>query len=397
MANINSRYADVSENYMFRDVVRKADAFAKANPGVEIFKLGVGNTTEPLVPSVVEGLRHGVEKLASRETYTGYGDEQGDARLRKALAEWYASRGVSVGPDEIFISDGAKPDCANIASIFSDESVAAVQDPVYPVYRDSNIIAGRRIVYLDAVEANGFVPALPNERADLLYLCSPNNPTGAAMSREQLKAFVDYALANRSVVIFDAAYAEYIRDGSLPRSIYEIEGAKRCAIEIQSFSKSAGFTGVRLGWTVVPRTLKAEDANEGTLNRYWNRWQTTMFNGASNIAQEGGLAVLSPEGQRETRAQVDHYMENAALIRAGLANAGFTVFGGEHAPYIWLKCPRGLSSWGFFDELLEKARVVATPGAGFGKNGEGYMRVSAFGHRETIEKAVRSIVENIKP
>jgi len=272
-----------------------------------------------------------------------------------------------------------------------------VQDPVYPVYRDSNIIAGRRIVYLDAVEANGFVPALPNERADLLYLCSPNNPTGAAMSREQLKAFVDYALANRSVVIFDAAYAEYIRDGSLPRSIYEIAGARECAIEIQSFSKSAGFTGVRLGWTVVPRTLTAEDANEGTLNRYWNRRQTTMFNGASNIAQEGGLAVLSPEGQRETRAQVDHYMENAALIRAGLANAGFTVFGGEHAPYIWLKCPRGLSSWGFFDELLEKARVVATPGAGFGKNGEGYMRVSAFGHRETIEKAVRSIVENIKP
>src|SRR3989338_3114761 len=390
MANINSRYADVSENYMFRDVVRKADAFAKANPGVEIFKLGVGNTTEPLVPSVVEGLRHGVEKLASRETYTGYGDEQGDARLRKALAEWYASRGVSVGPDEIFISDGAKPDCANIASIFSDESVAAVQDPVYPVYRDSNIIAGRRIVYLDAVEANGFVPALPNERADLLYLCSPNNPTGAAMSREQLKAFVDYALANRSVVIFDAAYAEYIRDGSLPRSIYEIAGARERAIEIQSFSKSAGFTG-------VPRTLTAEDANEGTLNRYWNRRQTTMFNGASNIAQEGGLAVLSPEGQRETRAQVDHYMENAALIRAGLANAGFTVFGGEHAPYIWLKCPRGLSSWGFFDELLEKARVVATPGAGFGKNGEGYMRVSAFGHRETIEKTMRSIVENIKP
>lgn len=397
MAHVNPHYADISENYMFLDVTRKAKAFAEKNPGVELLKLGIGNTTEPLTPTVVEGLCKGVEKLSHRETYTGYGDEQGDARLRSALAEWYGARGVSIDASEIFVSDGAKPDCANIASIFSDDSITAIQDPVYPVYRDANVIAGRRVVLLAATEATGFVPAKPSEHADLIYLCSPNNPTGAVMNRQQLQAFVDYAFQNKSVIIFDAAYSEYIRDTSLPRSVYEIEGAKRCAIEIQSFSKSAGFTGVRLGWSVVPRELEAEGAQQGTLNRYWNRRQTTMFNGASNIAQEGGLAALSPQGQKETHAQVDYYMENARIIREGLTGAGFTVFGGEHAPYVWLKTPRGLTSWEFFDEILAKAHVVTTPGSGFGENGEGYMRISAFGHRENIEKAVSSIVEHVKP
>ena len=396
MAKINPYYAEVSENYMFADVVRRARIFADAHPDVEILRLAIGNTTEPLVPAVVDGLKDSVEKLARAETYTGYGDEQGNTRLREAIARRYAERGIAIDASEVFVSDGAKPDCANILSIFSDESVVAISDPVYPVYRDASVMSGRRVVLMDAVAENGFVPAPPSEHADIIFLCSPNNPTGAVATREQLKEFIDYALAHKTVLVFDAAYSEYIRDTSFPKSIYEIEGAKRCAIEIQSFSKSAGFTGVRLGWSVVPKTLIAEDAAEGVLNQYWNRRQSTMFNGASNIAQEGGLAALSPEGNRQTHEQVDYYMENARIIREGLANAGFTLFGGTNAPYIWLKCPAGRSSWQFFDELLEKAHVVTTPGSGFGKNGEGYMRVSAFGHRKDIEKAVRSIVDNFK-
>ena len=396
MAKINPHYAEVSENYMFADVVRRARAFADAHPDVEILRLAIGNTTLPLVPAVVDGLKNSVEKLARAETYTGYGDEQGNTRLREAIARRYAERGIAIDASEVFVSDGAKPDCANILSIFSDESVVAISDPVYPVYRDASVMSGRRVVLMDAVAENGFVPAPPSEHADIIFLCSPNNPTGAVATREELQGFVDYALAHRSVIIFDAAYSEYIRDTELPRSIYEIPRAAECAIEIQSFSKSAGFTGVRLGWSVVPKTLIAEDAAEGVLNQYWNRRQSTMFNGASNIAQEGGLAALSPEGDRQTHAQVDYYMENARIIREGLANAGFTLFGGTNAPYIWLKCPAGRSSWQFFDELLEKAHVVTTPGSGFGKNGEGYMRVSAFGHRENIEAAVHSIVANIQ-
>ena len=396
MAKINPHYAEVSENYMFADVVRRARAFADAHPDVEILRLAIGNTTLPLVPAVVDGLKDSVEKLARAETYTGYGDEQGNTRLREAIARRYAERGIAIDASEVFVSDGAKPDCANILSIFSDESVVAISDPVYPVYRDASVMSGRRVVLMDAVAENGFVPAPPSEHADIIFLCSPNNPTGAVAMREQLKEFIDYALAHKAVLVFDAAYSEYIRDTSFPKSIYEIEGAKRCAIEIQSFSKSAGFTGVRLGWSVVPKTLIAEDAAEGVLNQYWNRRQSTMFNGASNIAQEGGLAALSPEGNRQTHEQVDYYMENARIIREGLANAGFTLFGGTSAPYIWLTCPAGRSSWQFFDELLEKAHVVTTPGSGFGKNGEGYMRVSAFGHRENIEAAVHSIVANIQ-
>jgi len=396
MAKINPHYAEVSENYMFADVVRRARAFADAHPGVEILRLAIGNTTEPLVPAVIDGLKNSVDKLSRTETYTGYGDEQGNTNLRQAIAARYGARGVTIDASEVFVSDGAKPDCANVVSIFSDESVVAIQDPVYPVYRDANTIAGHRIVYMAATEANGFVPSLPSEHADIIFLCSPNNPTGAVMTREQLKEFVDYALAHKAVLVFDAAYSEYVRDQTIPRSIYEIPRASACAIEIQSFSKSAGFTGVRLGWTIVPKTLVAEDAAEGTLNQYWNRRQSTMFNGASNIAQEGGLAALSPEGDRQTHEQVDYYMENARIIREGLSGAGFTLYGGLHAPYIWLKCPAGRSSWQFFDELLEKAHVVTTPGSGFGKNGEGYMRISAFGHREDIEKAVRSIADNCK-
>lgn len=396
MAKVNPHYGEVALGYFSAEVAKRVRPFIAANPGLKIFKLGIGDTSEPIVPAVIEGLRKGVEKLSKRETYTGYGDGQGNKKLRDAISAWYAKRGVLIEPDEVFVSDGAKSDCANMLSIFSDESVIAISDPVYPAYRDSALMAGKKISYMKCEEKGGFLPEVPEGKVDVLILCSPNNPTGAAATREQLKTFVHYARKNKSIIIFDAAYSEYIRDLALPKSIYEIEGAKECAIEIQSFSKSAGFTGVRLGWSIVPKKLVVEDGPAGILNRYWLRRQTTMFNGASNIAQEGGIAVMSAEGQRQAHEQVDYYMENVRIIRQGLADAGFTLFGGVNAPYIWLKCPPGVSSWKFFDELLEKAHVVTTPGVAFGKGGEGYMRLSAFGHRENIEEAVRSIRENLK-
>ncbi len=393
MATINSNYRKLPESYFFLEIAKKVKAYADAHPGVELYKLGIGNTTEPLVPAVIEGLRGGVEKLANVETYTGYGDEQGDKRLRDAVRSWYASRGIQVDMADVFISDGAKADCANITSIFSHSSVVAVSDPVYPVYVDASILSGKRVIYMDALPENNFLPSVPNEKADIIFLCSPNNPTGAVATKGKLKEFVDYAHTNKSVIIFDAAYSEYIRDKNLPRSIYEIDGAKECAIEIQSFSKAAGFTGVRLGWTIVPKELAVSDSQQGELNKMWNRRQTTMFNGASNIVQEGGLAVLSAQGQTQTHAQIDYYMENARIIKEGLTKCGFTVYGAENAPYVWVKSSKQQSSWDFFDELLDKAHVITVPGVGFGKNGEGYLRLSAFGHRENIQQAVDSIVK----
>ncbi len=406
MAKINSNYDKLAAGYLFPEIAKRTKAFVEKNPGVEVLRLGIGNTTEPLSPSVISGLQLGVGKLADAKTYTGYGDEQGDARLRKAIADFYSKRGVLLQPDEIFVSDGAKPDSANIQSIFSDSNVVAVQDPAYPVYVDTNVIAGRTgghlgstyegIVYMPCNEQNGFFPEVPKIKVDLIYLCSPNNPTGAVATREQLSQFIDYARKNKAVIIFDAAYHSYISDESLPRSIYEIEGAKECAIEINSFSKSAGFTGVRLGWCIVPKSAVAEDAPAGKLNALWNRRQTTMFNGASNIVQEGGLAALSESGLAENQKVIDYYMENARIIRDGLKAKGFTVFGGTNAPYLWVKTPGGMKSWDFFDKMLSEAHVVTTPGSGFGPSGEGYFRVSAFGHRENIVKAVESIKSNLK-
>lgn len=395
MAKINSNYQKLPQSYLFSEISKKTKAFSEANPAGEILKLGIGNTTEPLVPSVIKGLKKGVEKLGKKDTYTGYGEEQGDSRLRVALADWYSKRGVNLGYDEIFISDGAKPDAANISSIFDSKSIVAICDPVYPVYLDSNIIAGKKIVFLRATLENGFIPSPPKQKVDLIFLCFPNNPTGAVATKDELKKFVEYALKNQAVIIFDAAYSEYIKEKELPRSIYEIEGAKSCAIELQSFSKSAGFTGVRLGWTVVPKNLIVEGSKVGEINQLWNRRQTTMFNGASNIAQEGGLAVLSEKGQKETHKQVEYYMENAQIIKIGLEALGLTVFGGENAPYLWVKCPKGLTSWEFFDKLLKEAHVVGTPGSGFGQMGEGYLRLSAFGHKENVREAIISIKENL--
>lgn len=406
MATINPNYGNLEAGYLFPEIGRRTREFLAAHPGVTVMRLGIGNTTEPLPPSIIEGLRRGVDKLAKVETYTGYGDEQGNASLREALAARYAGYGVTLDPDEFFVSDGAKPDSANIQSIFGADNIVAVQDPAYPVYVDSNVIAGRTgrsvngqyegFIYMPCTRENGFFPDVPSRKADLLYICSPNNPTGTVATKEQLAGFVAYALKHKAVIIFDAAYAAYIADPALPRTIYEIDGARECAIEINSFSKEAGFTGVRLGWTVVPRTLACENGEPGALHRLWFRRQTTMFNGASNIVQEGGLAALSETGQRECQAIIDYYMTNAKVIREGLESIGIEVFGGVNAPYIWMATPGGMRSWEFFDKLLNEAHVVGTPGSGFGPSGEGYFRLSAFGHAGDVKRAVRSIQENLK-
>jgi len=408
MATINDNYNRLAAGYLFPEIAKRAKAFSEKNPNAKLLKLGIGNSTEPLASTVVAGLKLGADKLAKVETYTGYGDEQGDTRLRKAIAAEYAKLGADVSDSEVFVSDGAKPDVGNIQSIFSSDCVVAVQDPAYPVYVDTNVIAGRggnydekngrydRLVYMPCTEQNGFFPEVPNQKVDLIYICSPNNPTGAVATKEQLAKFVDYAKKNKAVIIFDSAYSQFIKDPALPRSIYEIPGAKECAIEISSFSKSAGFTGVRLGWTIVPMECVCEGAAAGKLNGMWNRRQCTFFNGASNVVQEGGLAALSPQGQKECKETIEYYMENARIIHEGLSAIGLKVYGGVNAPYLWVKAPKGTKSWEFFDKLLTEAHVVTTPGAGFGPHGEGFIRVSAFGHRKDIEAAVESVRKNLK-
>ena len=398
MVRINENYLRLPPSYLFSEIARRTREFQAANPGVGLRRLGIGNTTEPLAPAIVAGLQEGVERLARRETYSGYGDEQGSAELRRRIAEVkYRQRGIELEPDEIFVSDGAKPDTANLPSLFDPYAVVALQDPAYPVYVDTNVIAGReRFVYMACNEANGFVPSPPSEHADLIYICSPNNPTGAVASVRQLARFVAYALEHDAVILYDAAYECFIREPGLPRSIYEVPDARRCAIEIGTFSKEAGFTGVRLGWTVVPKGLAIDAKNPRSVNELWNRRQTTFFNGASNVAQAGGMAALSDEGRAQNRAVIDRYMANAATIRRGLDAAGLTVFGGTNAPYVWVKCPPGYDSWGFFDKLLREAHVITTPGSGFGPAGEGFLRLSAFGYPENIARAVASIRENLR-
>jgi len=408
LVRINENYLRLAPNYLFSEIAKRAKEFQAANPGAQLMRLGIGNTTEPLAPAVVRGLHEGVDRLARAETYTGYGDEQGDAALRERIAQVkYRDNRVDISPDEVFISDGAKPDTGNIQTIFAADAVVALQDPAYPVYVDTNVIAGRGgklgedglfedFVYMPCTEENGFIPDVPPRRPDLIYLCSPNNPTGAVASREQLARFVDYALTHDAVILFDAAYAPFIREPDLPRSIYEVPDARRCAIELNTFSKEAGFTGVRLGWTVVPKNMAVDAKNPRSLNELWNRRTTTFFNGASNVVQVGGLAALTPEGQAQNAAVIDLYLRNAATIREGLRAIGLTVYGGTNAPYVWVKCPDGLTSWQFFDKLLHEAHVITTPGAGFGPHGEGFLRLSAFGHPKDIARAVQSIEEKVK-
>ena len=406
MARINQNYDKLAAGYLFPEIARRTNAFLENNPSAKVLRLGIGDTTEPIVSSVINGLRAGVDALGVESSYSGYGPSEGIKTLRESLASLYAERGVNLEPEEFFVSDGAKSDSANIQGIFSADCVVAVQDPAYPVYVDSNVIAGRTgqassagydgLVYMPCTEKNGFFPELPDQKVDLIYICSPNNPTGAVANKEDLQKFVNYANEHRAIIFFDSAYAAFITDPDLPRSIYEIDGAESCAIEFNSFSKTAGFTGVRLAWTIVPKACRTEDSEEGKLHSLWTRRQNTFFNGASNIVQAGGVAALSKEGRAQTDAQVAFYLENVGIINEGLKSLGITTYGGGNAPYVWMKTPGDLSSWDFFDKLLNECHVVGTPGSGFGPAGEGFFRLSAFGHRENVEQAVSSIKENLQ-
>ena len=403
MVSINRNYLKLQGSYLFSTIAKKVNAYASENPDKEIIRLGIGDVTQPLTPSITEALHKAVDEMGKAETFRGYAPDLGYEFLRKAVSENdYKARGCDIEPDEIFISDGAKCDSGNIQEIFSTDNRIAVCDPVYPVYVDSNVMAGRGgdysltaqgysdMIYLPCVEENDFAPQLPKEVPDIIYLCFPNNPTGAVIGRDELQKWVDYANNNGSVIIYDAAYEAYIRTEGVPHSIYECKGAKSCAIELHSFSKNAGFTGVRLGYTVIPKELERDGVSLHTL---WARRHSTKYNGAPYIVQRAGEAVYSEEGKKEIRGLVDYYMKNAAYILDGLKEAGYSVSGGVDAPYIWLKTPDGMSSWEFFDHLLTKANVVGTPGSGFGAHGEGYFRLTAFGSYENTVRAVDRIKE----
>lgn len=407
MARINDSYLLLKAGYLFPEIARRVSAFADENPDAGIIRLGIGDVTMPLVPKVVEAFHQGVDDQGRAATFHGYGPEQGYGWLIDTIIDKaYRPLGVDLRPGEVFISDGSKCDTANILDIFDLSCKVAICDPVYPVYNDTNVMAGRTgeadergyyrgIVYMPCTADNNFTPAFPEEKVDLIYLCYPNNPTGAVASRERLQAWVDYALDNEAIILFDAAYEAFISEPDIPHSIFEIQGAKRCAIEFRSFSKTAGFTGVRCGFTVVPEDLTATAANGEKigLNALWNRRQCTKFNGVSYPVQKAAAAVYTDEGWAQIKEVIGYYMENARLIREGLEAAGITCYGGVNAPYIWLKTPEGMASWDFFDRLLRECHVVGTPGSGFGPSGEGYFRLSAFGSRENVNEAVRRFVD----
>lgn len=380
----NTNYQNIADSYLFSTVAKKVKEFAAKYPDKKIIKLGIGDVTLPLCKEVVKALKNASEEMGIKESFHGYGPEQGYEFLKTKLQKYYENHGVNLDNDEIFISDGAKSDLGNILDLFAVDNTVLVPDPVYPVYVDTNIMAGRKVVYIDANADNNFLP-LPDKsiKADIIYICSPNNPTGAVYNKEQLKAWVDYAKENKSVILFDAAYECFITDEELPRSIFEIEGAKSCAIEFCSFSKMAGFTGTRCGWTVVPKELE-----NGLLNKMWLRRQTTKFNGVPYIVQRGAEAVFSEVGQKEIQENLNYYKENAKIISDVLKKHNIWHIGGQHSPYIWLKCPNNMKSWEFFDYLLENIQVVGTPGSGFGRNGEGYFRLTSFGSRENTKEAV---------
>ncbi len=405
MVQVNDSYLRLKAGYLFPEIARRVKAFTEAHPDAAVIRLGIGDVTEPLPAACREAMQQAIESMGTREGFHGYGPEQGYGWLREAIARHdFQARGCEVSAEEIFVSDGSKCDSSNILDILGAGNRIAVTDPVYPVYVDSNVMAGRTgdadgggryggLTYLPITAANGFVAPLPEQPVDLIYLCFPNNPTGAVATREQLKQWVDYALANDALILFDAAYEAFISDPELPHSIYEIEGARRCAIEFRSFSKNAGFTGTRCAFTVVPRGLTGTTAAGEPVELWglWNRRQSTKFNGVSYIVQRGAEAVYSPEGQEQVRALISFYMENAAIIRRELEAAGLQVYGGQQAPYVWIKTPDGLDSWGFFDHLLGQAHVVGTPGSGFGAAGEGYFRLSAFNSRANVDEAMRRI------
>ena len=410
MATINDNYLKLKAGYLFPEIARRVNAFAQANPDAKIIRLGIGDVTEPLPEACRTAMIKAVEDMGDRSSFKGYGPEQGYAWLREKIATHdFQARGAAIEADEIFISDGSKCDTGNILDIFGKNNIIAVTDPVYPVYVDTNVMAGNTgdanekgeyggLVYLPVTAENNFTAEIPSQKVDLIYLCFPNNPTGATATKEHLQAWVNYAKANGSIIFFDAAYEAFITDPSLPHSIFEIEGARDCAIEFRSFSKNAGFTGTRCALTVVPKNLtaKAADGSNVELWKLWNRRQSTKFNGVSYIIQRGAEAVYSEAGQSQIKGLVNFYLDNAKIIRQELTNAGLSVYGGVNAPYVWVKTPHGLSSWEFFDKLLETVNVVGTPGSGFGAAGEGYFRISAFNSRENVEEAMKRITAKFK-
>lgn len=406
MIKINENFLKLQDSYLFSTIAKKVSEFQKENPDAKIIKLGIGDVTRPLTKSVITAMQKAVEEMGNSETFRGYGPEQGYEFLREKIVEVdYKKRGVDISPNEIFISDGAKCDCGNIVDIFGINNKVAITDPVYPVYLDTNVMSGRtgnynsetgkydKMIYMPATAENNFIPAFPEEVPDMIYLCYPNNPTGTTLSKEELAKWVQYAKEHNSIILFDAAYEAFITEEDVPHSIYEIEDAKEVAIEFRSFSKTAGFTGLRCAYMVVPKELVGytENGQEISLHSLWNRRHGTKFNGVSYPIQRAAEAVYSEEGQKEIKENIEYYLENAKTIKNGLKEAGFTVFGGVNSPYVWLKVPDGMTSWEFFDKLLKEANVVGTPGVGFGPSGEGYFRLTGFGTKENTAEAVERI------
>ena len=408
MAFINDNFLKLPGSYLFSEIARRVEAFKASHPGVKLIRLGIGDVTRPLPPACIEAMHKAVDEMASADTFRGYGPEQGYEFLRRAIVENdYA--GLDIDASDVFVSDGAKSDTGNFGDILSQANTIGVTDPIYPVYIDSNVMGGRAgtlaadghwsdVCYLPCTADNGFAPQIPDRRLDVVYLCYPNNPMGTTLTRSQLAEWVDYALANDTLLLFDAAYEAFVTEPDVPHSIYEIEGARRCAVEFRSYSKTAGFTGVRCGFTVVPKdlTVKAADGSRVALNAVWNRRQCTKFNGTSYITQRAAEAIYTPEGKAQVRATIDYYLRNASTMLSGLRAVGLEAYGGVNSPYIWLKTPAGVTSWEFFDKLLNEANVVGTPGAGFGPAGEGYLRLTAFGTYEDCLEAMDRITKNIK-
>lgn len=398
MSYINENFLNLEDSYLFSTIAKKVAKFTKENPDKKIIKLGIGDVTKPIVPACIEAMHKAIDEMGTKEGFKGYGPEQGYDFLREAIVKNdYNSRGVDIEKDEIFVSDGAKCDCGNIVDIFDAENKVAITDPVYPVYLDTNIMSGRKIIYLPVTSENNFNPELPKEKVDMIYLCFPNNPTGTVLTKADLKKWVDYAKENNSVILYDSAYEAFITEENIPHSIYEIEGAKDVAIEFKSFSKTAGFTGLRCAYVVVPKTLRGftKTGEEIFLNKMWNRRTCTKFNGVSYVIQRAAEATYSEEGKKQIKENIDFYLENAKIIKEGLKESGFSVYGGDNSPYVWLKVPEGMTSWEFFDKLLEEINVVGTPGSGFGKYGEGYFRLTAFGTKENTIEAVERIKQCI--
>ena len=404
MALVNEHFLKLPDNYLFSDIAKKVNTFKVTHPKTDIIRLGIGDVTQPLPQASIQAMHKAVDEMACKSTFRGYGPEQGyDFLIDAILKNDYAARGIRLEPSEIFISDGSKSDTGNIGDILRHDNSIGVTDPIYPVYIDSNVMCGRagtledgrwsNVVYMPCLSENNFVPAIPDKRVDIIYLCYPNNPTGTVLSKAELKKWVNYAIENDTLILYDAAYEAYIQDPDIPHSIYEIRGARKVAIEFRSFSKTAGFTGVRCGYTVVPKELTAATltGERIPLNRLWNRRQCTKFNGTSYITQRGAEAIYSPEGKEQVKATIDYYMGNAKLMKTALESTGLKVYGGENAPYLWLKTPKGVSSWKFFEQMLYEAHVVGTPGVGFGPSGEGYIRLTAFGDRDDCKEAMQRI------